>query len=40
VFEPRANAGLEHPTFGLSAAQRAAVLQFVLAIDENQPIFP
>ena len=40
VFEPRTNAGLEHPTFGLSAGQRNAVLQFVLGIDETTPIFP
>ncbi len=40
VFEPRGNAGLEHPQFGLSATQLTAVLEFVRAIDENQPIFP
>lgn len=40
VFEPRSNAGLDHPRFGLSPGQLDAVLQFVLAIDEDQPIFP
>lgn len=40
VFEPRGNAGLEHPAFGLSAQQLTAVLAFVRAIDEAQPIFP
>lgn len=38
VFEPRSNAGLDHPTFGLSAGQLTAVLEFVRAIDQDQPI--
>lgn len=40
VFDTRANGGLEHPTFGLSTQQLNAVLEFVRAIDEAQPIFP
>ncbi|MCU0866345.1 MAG: hypothetical protein MUC36_21380 [Planctomycetes bacterium] len=39
VFEPRTAGGLEHPQFGLTAPQLAAVLEFVRAIDENQTIF-
>ncbi|MFY9343336.1 MAG: hypothetical protein WAT39_12645 [Planctomycetota bacterium] len=40
VFATKANGGLEHPQFGLTAEQLAAVLEFVRAIDERQPIFP
>jgi YVTN family beta-propeller protein len=40
VFTTKAQGGLEHPRFGLSDPQLAAVLEFVQAIDENQPIFP
>lgn len=40
VFLPLASAGLNHPTFGLTPAQLTAVLTFVQAIDEAQPIFP
>lgn len=40
IFEPISNDGLEHPTFGLLPAELAAVLEFVRAIDEDQPIFP
>ena len=40
VFQARADGGLGHPQFGLDATQLAAVLAFVQAIDESQPIFP
>ena len=40
VFEARANAGLGHPTFGLSTADLAKVIEFVRSIDETTAIFP
>ncbi|MGC3970454.1 MAG: hypothetical protein QM775_24895 [Pirellulales bacterium] len=40
VFAARADSGLGHTAFGLTAVQLQAVLAFVRAIDEAQPIFP
>ncbi|MBK8097455.1 MAG: YncE family protein [Planctomycetes bacterium] len=40
VFKPLNAGGLNHPSFGLSPTQLAAVLEFVRAIDEEQQIFP
>ncbi|MBL8751833.1 MAG: beta-propeller fold lactonase family protein [Planctomycetes bacterium] len=40
VFDARANGGLGHPTFGLSTADVAKVLEFVRSIDEATAIFP
>lgn len=40
VFDARANAGLGHPSFGLSTAELAKVLEFVRSIDETTAIFP